>query len=188
MLGWWMAAAFARTPTLGGLVMTYTPDGTDPYVGAVEVKDAQTTTWVSGAERFGCVGSDGLVELSADPANWPLFPFPKKVVCYGADGRKVKIKVTVDASYLEPKVVGDGTLVLPRPKDRPVVYDGPVPHPDLVVQQGQTEGIPHECKVSVGGVVHVVIDGGAEDGDGTCTLATKYGEDVRLRLRLLTAK
>ena len=172
---WFATAALARSPSIGFLEMPLTPwNGQEPYVGVVDVADADATTWTADADRFVCSGLDDYLAVEVDPGDWPSV-VPKRVRCYGDDGRKASIKVDLRDERRRAMFVGDGTLVMPREKRAPVIYDGAPPRDDLVVQQGHSERLILQCGIEVGLKLRVVVDAETKDGEGACILRTRHG-------------
>lgn len=180
--------AEARAPTRDVLDVPLTPGaGPEPYVAMVAFPGAGATSWKADAEHFACVGSGDWLQLELDPASWPS-AMPSKVKCYGDNGKKATIPVTVAAEPHVSMLVADGTLVMPRTKGSSAIYEGAPPREDLVAQQGRTEGLELTCAIAAGARLRVVVNPDEGDGDGACVLRTRFGEDVRLSIRVVTLK
>lgn len=182
--------AVARPPTRDVLQIPLTPgDGPEPYAAVVDVPKAGDSTWSADIERFGCRGTGDFLELVVDPADWPSV-IPTKVRCYAEDGRKISVPVEIAAEPRRPMLTGDGTLVMPRTKGSSAIYEGTPPRDDLVVQQGQSEGLALTCGIDAGAPprLRVVVNPSEPDGSGTCVVRTRFGDDVRVPIRVITVK
>ena len=187
---WLLLPALANdleTTTLGALRMPLTPsEGHREYVGVFEHVGAATKTWQSDAAGFGCRPNGDLLEVVVDAATWPSV-VPERVTCTASDGKKVKSDVRIAAKRHEAMFVPDGTLVLPRDKKAAVIFDGPAPNPNMVVQQGKSGSLAIRCEVKAGPVLRVVVDPEFDDGSGSCTFKDSNGDIVRVPMRIVTA-
>lgn len=175
------------TTTLGELRIPLTPsEGHEVYTGVFEHENADLKSWSSDAEGFECRPRGDFLEVVVERSSWPRH-VPKKVTCTADDGRKVKCKVFIDAGSHEAMFVSGGVLVLPREKGNSVVFVGPPPVPDLVVQDGKTGSLSVRCEIRTGPQLYMTVDPETEDGDGQCTLRDKNGEYIRIPLTIRTA-
>lgn len=181
------SATDLESTTLGALRMPLTPsEGHPSYMGVFEHAGAGAKTWQSDSPGFTCRGNVDLLEIVVEEASWPV-EVPKKVTCLASDGKKVKARTEIVAKRHVAMFVAGGTLILPRDAGTAVIYDGPSPHPDVVVQQGKTGSLAIRCEVRPGPVLRVIVEPEAKDGSGQCVLKDNHGEVVRVPMKIVTA-
>ncbi len=184
------AAALAEEPVsaVGAIEMPMTPfEQFESYSGLLEVKGAGGSAWSSETPGFTCTGVGDWLEVKIERATWPSV-IPKKVVCVSAAGKKKKLRVVIKGYHHEPMLVSDGTLLVPRDTKAAAIYLGPPPDSEVVVQQGKTGDLYIHCDIVAGPQLKVVVDAEAKDGVGYCTLRTKFGESVRVPIRIVSIK
>lgn len=192
-MAWWLlvgALAWAddRPASLGHLLMPLTPsEPQDVYVGMLERPGAGATTWQAAEPGFTCRGVDDWLEVEVRRETWPS-EVPKKVTCLADSGKKVKVAVKLLSIRQEPMFVSDGTLVIPRDEKAAAIYQGPLPLPDVVVQQGKTADLFLHCDVLPGPTLKVLVDPDARDGVGLCLVKDRFGATLKVPLRVVTAR
>jgi hypothetical protein len=180
--------AAAREASIGALVMPVTPsEGQDAYMGMLAEPGAGGTRWRSDTAGFGCHGNQDWVEVVVAKASWPSV-VPDKLSCEAEDGRKVRVRVEIEAERHEAMFVADGTLVMPRVRNASAIYEGPPPSDALVAQQGHTADLSLHCDIVAGPKLSVVVDPGAEDGVGACLLKDRFGATTRVPIRVVTVR
>jgi hypothetical protein len=179
-------AAMAREPSIGSLVMPVTPsEGQDSYMGMIAVSQAGAARWTSDTDGFGCHGNQDWVEVVVARASWPS-TVPQKLECRADDGRKVKVKVEIEADRHVAMFVADGTLVMPRSRDASVIFEGPPPSDTFVAQQGRTADLALHCDVVEGPTLKVMVDPGGKDGLGFCMLKDRFGSTAKVPILVVT--